>query len=239
VSGWSGGALCVLAAMSARASLRTSRRRPRALWEIGAAGAAVIVASAFFGDAGAVLDMAVALSLAVVAALLPVRADFVGSASTQASLVTFAFATCLVPEWGGAGAVIAGGAVAGAAVWAGRRHVALPVEHCGEPWHLLSAGASAAIAYGFGVRSGAFALVTVCAMASLICAHLALALAGRAAAALASLTAGAAACALTVVAAADGGGAHGALVVAGVALAVGCGASYGRRFSPGKIVGEG
>ncbi|BBU29125.1 hypothetical protein BTHE68_28590 [Burkholderia sp. THE68] len=206
------GALCVLAALSAGASMRADAARSRGLW---AAGAVLIVACGAGGASGAM-----ALSLAVVAGCVGFRfGRGAANTSTQALFATIAFAAWVLPSANSAYAVLAGGAVGAlvhlAGAWARRREsVNL------QPLHLVCAGACAALAYVLGAQSGALSVVSVIAMVALIGAHLSLAMSGRAGVPVASLLSGLASCGLAATAAFNC--THGALAVAAVALAIGC-----------------
>lgn len=215
--GWLSGALCVLASLSAGASLRSGAARWRRLWEI---GAVVIVAYGVSRGPGVA-----ALLLAIVAGFAGYRLGRpAANASTQALLVTIAFVAWLLPDapgLSGVFAVLAGGAVAAlgymVCVRTHRETANL------QPLHLACAGACAALAYVLGAQSGALAVVSVVAMVALIGAHLSLAMGGSASVPLASLMSGAASCGLAVAAAIGGvRGTNAALVVATVALAIGC-----------------
>ncbi|SAK61343.1 hypothetical protein [Caballeronia ptereochthonis] len=215
------GALCVLATMSAGPLPRS-----RMSW---LAGAAVVVACLVNGGPSAIAPIVAAFVLAALAGLVSFRSGrvaFILPASTQASLVTLAFVAWLLPDalrLNGALAVLTGGAITALGCLAlqrtpnsSRRRESV----CRAPLHLAAAGACAALAYALGAQPGALAVVAVVAMVALIGAHLSLAIGGGAAAPAASLMSGAAASGLAIAAA--HGGTNGALVVAAVALAIGC-----------------
>ncbi|BAN24914.1 hypothetical protein [Caballeronia insecticola] len=203
------GALCVFAALSAGAPTRT-----RAVWQAGAA----VVAACLLG--GASIDAAILLAAcAGVLFVRPMRTASGVAASMQSLLVTLAFIAWLLPDAlrsNGVLAVFAGGAVAACLCFADVRFKGT-VPQQQSALHLAAAGACAALAYGLGAAPGALAVLAVIAMVALIGAHLSLALGGAAAAPVASILSGAAACGLALTAASDG-----ALVVACIALAIGC-----------------
>ncbi|SPB14914.1 hypothetical protein NOV72_02145 [Caballeronia novacaledonica] len=222
------GALCVLAALSAGSSMRSGAVRSRAL---AAAGAVVVVAACASGGAAALAPMAAALLLATVAGLAGYRLDRnAPGASTQALLATIAFVAWMLPDLNGAYAVLAGGGIAalGKLLCArgSRENMTLP------PLHLVCAGACAALAYVFGAQPDVLAVVSVVAMIALIGAHLSLAMGGVAGAPTANVLSSVAACGLAVAAAI--GGRHGALVVAALAIAIGC----ARSAAPVGVVRE-
>ncbi|SAL71236.1 hypothetical protein AWB71_04335 [Caballeronia peredens] len=204
------GALCVFAALSAG-----SPTRARAAWQAGAG----VVAACFIGGA----SVAAALLLAACAAFLffrPARPAPSVPASMQSLLVTLAFIAWLLPDAlrsNGAVAALAGGAAAAWFCLAEVRVTSTAPQRQGTALHLTAAGACAALAYAAGAEPGALAVLAVIAMLALIGAHLSLALGGAAGAPVASVMSGAAACGLAVAAADDG-----ALVVACIALVIGC-----------------
>lgn len=205
IGGALSGALCVLAALSAGASMRAGAIR----WPW-VAGAAVV---ALCG-----MD-AVALSLAAVAGFAGFRLDRgPSSASAHALLATLAFVAWLLPASNSAYAAAAGGAIAALGYLACAR-----VDRDGanaQALHLACAGACAALAYVFGAQPGAFAVLPALALLALIGAHLSLAMGGAAGVPLANGMNGAASCGLAL--AAVLAGTHGALVVMAAALAIGC-----------------
>ncbi|SAK78702.1 hypothetical protein AWB79_04935 [Caballeronia hypogeia] len=215
------GALCVFVALSAGASLRAGAIRSRVLWEI---GAVVIIACGVSGGMRALAPGGIALLLVALAGFASYRSGRAASnspASTQALLATIAVAACLLPQAHGAQSVmllLAGGALAAAGRLASPRVLREDPNHVS--FHLACAGACAALAYVFGAQSGALAVLPVLALISLIGAHLALAIGGGAGAPVASVMSGAGACGLALALTADGS--HAVLVVAAVALAVGC-----------------
>ncbi|SAL16110.1 hypothetical protein AWB74_00498 [Caballeronia arvi] len=204
------GMLCVLAALSAGASLRVGANR--SLW---VAGAIAVVVCAVSGGAGAV-----ALSLAAVAGFAGFRLNRgAPSASTQALLATLAFVVWLLPESNdGAYAVTAGGAMAALGYLLCARFLRESANP--QALHLACAGACAALAYVIGAQPGALAVVPTLALLALIGAHLSLAVGGNVSAPFAGLMAGVASCGLAIAAAMAG--AHGALAVTAAVLAIGC-----------------
>jgi hypothetical protein len=199
------GALCVLAAMAAGASLRAGGARW--LW----VACAVVVAA--WGESP------VALVLAAVAGFAGFRCSRAAwSASAHALLATIGFVAWLLPDSNSAFAVVAGGAVAGLGALLFARPNRESVDP--QPLHLACAGACAALAYVCGAQPGALAVVPVLALVTLIGVHLALAMDSSAVALFASLLSGAASCGLAISALMTV--MHGALVVAAVMLAIGC-----------------
>ncbi|WP_250514700.1 hypothetical protein [Caballeronia sp. INDeC2] len=208
------GALCVLAALSAGSSMRGARSRA-----LGEAGAVLILAAGASGAAAAIAPTAAALLLAAVAGFAGYRSGLsASSASMRALLATIAFVAWVLPGANGAQAVLAGGAIAALGHLIFKR--ASRERMTFQPLHLACAGACAALAYVLGAQPGALAVVSVVAMVALIGAHLSLALGGGAGSSAASLLSAVAAGGLAVAAAI--GGAHGALVVAAVTIAIGC-----------------
>ncbi|MDR5768295.1 hypothetical protein [Caballeronia sp. LZ028] len=199
------GALCVLAALSAGSSMRASRGRR----ETGALLAAACFASGASGGT--------ALVLALVAGFIGYRsARATPGVSAQSLFATMAFVAWALPGPDSAYAVLAGGALAALACVVVRRHTNGASANL-QSMHLACAGACAAFAYVLGVQSD---VISVIAMLAPIGAHSSPAMGANSAAPLAYAMSAAAAGGLALAAAI--GGSHGALVVAAVAIAVGC-----------------
>ncbi|SAK80867.1 hypothetical protein AWB75_05030 [Caballeronia catudaia] len=203
------GALCVLAALSAGASMRQGAMR--SLW---VAGAIAVVVCAVSGGAGTV-----ALLLAAVAGFAGFRLNRgASSASTQALLATIAFVAWLLPYSNSVYAVAAGGAMAAPGYLLCARSNREGANQ--QALHLACAGACAALAYIVGAQPGVLAVVPTLALLALIGAHLSLAIGGNVGAPFAGLMTGAASCGLGIAAAIAS--AHGALAVTAAALAIEC-----------------
>ncbi|MCG7404265.1 hypothetical protein [Caballeronia zhejiangensis] len=175
-------------------SAGSSMRASRGRRETGALLAAACFASGASGGT--------ALVLALVAGFIGYRsARATPGVSAQSLFATMAFVAWALPGPDSAYAVLAGGALAALACVVVRRHTNGASANL-QSMHLACAGACAAFAYVLGVQSD---VISVIAMLALIGAH---------------ATGAAAAGGLALAAAI--GGSHGALVVAAVAIAVGC-----------------
>jgi hypothetical protein len=225
------GALCVLAVVATMEALRASggisAARRRVLWEIGAMGALVVLAHAAGGGASAVLSMIVALGIAGGAAVVCARFGIdraprlsrLPGMIAAAALASTLFAKPDEPVAALVGASIA---LAGAALLS-RLCFAIKDASLVSSLHFACAGACAVIGYAAGQEAGALAVVIVSAMGALIFSHLTMALAGPVWPGLVSTLDGFAACSVVAVGIVAGSG---ALLVTGIALAIGCAASH-------------
>ncbi|SAK64717.1 hypothetical protein AWB81_02480 [Caballeronia arationis] len=225
------GALCVLAVVAMMEALRAtggiSAARRRVLWEIGAMGAGIVLAHAASGSATAVLSMIVALGIAGGAAAVCARfridraprLSCLHGMIAAAALASTPFAKPDEPV-----AALIGGSVALAGVaLVSRLRFAVRDASLASSLHFACAGVCAVIGYAAGREAGALAVVIVSATAALISSHLTMALAGPAWPGLVSTLNGFAACSVVAVGIFAGSG---ALLVTGIALAIGCAASH-------------
>lgn len=218
-----GGVVCVLAVVATMEALRLSTARRRVLWEIGALGAGVVVAQALGGSESAVLSVIVALAIAGCAAAVcrhlgldrAPRLMHLQGPIAAAALASTLFGPSDKPLFAVLGAA---GALAGVAALARARRFAP-----NDSLHFACAGVCAVIGYVAGHEQGVLAVMIVIAMAALIAFHLTMALAGTAWPALVSTMNGIAACSVVAAGVVTG---NGALLVTGVALAIGCAASH-------------
>lgn len=223
------GVVCVLAVVATMEALRLSTARRRVVWEIGALGAGVVVAQALNGSESAVLSEIVALAIVACVAAVCRRFEldraprlmYFQGAIAAAALASTLFGPSDAPFFAVVGAGIA---LAGVAALARLGRITP-----NESLHFACAGVCAVIGYAAGCEQGVLAVVIVIAMAALIASYLTLALAGTAWPAFVSAMNGVAACSVVAAGVVTG---NGALLVAGVALAIGCAASHASATEP-------